>query len=339
MKKIRIIAPYTFEQQEAAVPAITESQVLLKIDYIGVCGSDMQIYHGKHKFMTFPVVLGHEIAATVEKVGAKVVDFKQGDKVTVEPQVYCGECYPCTTGRFNVCEHLKVMGVHEDGMAVEYFAIDPKYLHHVPQTMRGELAAMVEPFAVGVGSVRRSRNLHGANVTVVGAGTIGNFTAQAAKALGAAKVLITDVNQQKLDYALECGIAAAVNTKSVSLKDAIAATFGTKKADVIIDCAGSPFTFKAIMEAVRPSSEVIITANFKEPVEFNVPVMQRQEITLLGHMMYVRGDFQTAIELLASGKIGTSKTITRVFGFDEYEAAFKYADAEADSVMKLIIKV
>jgi L-iditol 2-dehydrogenase len=205
--------------------------------------------------------------------------------------------------------------------------------------MPGELAAMVEPFAVGVGSVRRSHKLQGANVAVVGAGTIGNFTAQAAKHLGAAKVLVTDVNQAKLDYALECGIDAAVNTKNTTLKEAIAATFGVRKADVIIDCAGSPFTFKAIMEAARPSSEVIITANFKEPVEFNVPVLQRQEITLLGHMMYVREDFQTAIELLASGRIVTSKTVTKVFGFDEYEEAFKYADADPDSVMKLIIKL
>jgi L-iditol 2-dehydrogenase len=339
MKQIQITAPFTFVKEDAAVPEISENEVLLKVTHIGICGSDMQIYHGKHKFMTFPVILGHEVAALIERAGAQVKGFALGDQVTVEPQMACGHCYPCEHGRFNVCEHLKVLGVHADGFSREYVALDTKYLHRVPKTMAGELAAMVEPFAVGVGSVRRSRNIQGANVAVVGAGTIGNFTAQAAKLLGAGKVMISDINQQKLDYALECGIDEAVNTKNMSLKDAIGRCFGVRKADVIIDCAGSPFTFKAILEAARPGSEVIITANFKEPVEFNVPIMQRQEITLIGHMMYVREDFQTAIELLAAGKVVTSKTITKTFGFDEYEGAFKYADANADSVMKLIVKL
>jgi L-iditol 2-dehydrogenase len=340
MIQYRITAPYIFAREEVPVPEIAGDEVLLKIDAIGVCGSDMQIYHGKHKFMTFPVILGHEIAATVQKAGTTVEGYKPGDKVTVEPQVYCGECYPCKTGRFNVCEKLRVMGVHQDGCAREYVAVNVKYLHSVPHDMAPELAALVEPFAVGVGAVRRSRNLAGANVTVVGAGPIGNFTAQAAKALGAGQVMITDIQQGKLDYAAECGVDHCVNTAGISLKDAVIQRFGAQKADIIIDCAALPFTFKAILEAARPSSEIIITGNFKEPVEFNVPILQRQEITLLGHMMYVRKDYAAAIDLLSHGKIHTAKTVTKTFDFKhEYEAAFKYADDEAATVMKLILRV
>ena len=337
MKQMRITGPFTFQAEEAPVPEIGAHEVLLKINCIGVCASDMQIYHGKHKFMTYPVILGHEAAATVEKIGAEVPDFAIGDRVTIEPQVFCGECFPCKSGRFNVCEKLSVIGVHRDGCSREYIAIDPKYLHKVPAAMRTELVTLVEPFAVGVGSVRRASRLAGANVAVVGAGTIGNFTAQAAKALGAGAVLIADISQPKLDWAAECGVDFCVNTRDKNLNDVIKESFGSRRADIIIDCAAAPAAFKSILEAARPCSEIIITGNYKEPVEFSVPLLQRQEISMIGHMMYVREDFRIAIDLLASGKIHTGKTITRVFPFGDYVKAFEYADANADTVMKLLI--
>ena len=339
MKQIRITGPYTFQAEEAAVPEIKTHELLLKTERVGICASDMQIYHGKHKYMSYPVILGHEVSAVVEKTGSHVTGFAAGERVTIEPQVYCGECFPCQSGHFNVCEKLSVMGVHEDGCSREYLAIDPKYLHKVPPSMKPELAALVEPFAVGVGSVRRASVLSGANVVVVGAGTIGNFSAQAAKALGAGKVMITDISEPKLDWARECGLDYCVNTKGKNLKELIKETFGKRRADIIIDCAATPIVFTSILEAARPCSEIIITGNYKEPLEFSAPLLQRQEISMVGHMMYVQEDFRIAIELLASGKIQTAKTITRVFPFDEYGKAFQYADANADTVMKLLVEI
>ena len=337
MKQVRITAPFTFQVEDVPVPEIGPTEVLLKINCLGVCASDMQIYHGKHKFMTFPVILGHEAASTIEKIGSKVTGFSVGDKVAIEPQVYCGECFPCESGRFNVCEKLSVLGVHKDGFSREYAALDTKYLHHVPSSMSTELLTLVEPFAVGVGSVRRAARLAGGNVVVVGAGTIGNFTAQAAKNLGAAKVMITDISQPKLDWARECGVDYCINTRDKSLGEVIKETFGKRKADVIIDCAAVLPGFKSILEAARPCSEIVITGNYKEPVEFSVPLLQRREISMIGHMMYVREDYKIAIDLLASGKIVTEKTITKVFSFNDYAKAFEYADANPDTTMKLMI--
>ncbi|MDR1862363.1 MAG: alcohol dehydrogenase catalytic domain-containing protein [Treponema sp.] len=337
MKQVRITGPFAFQVEEVPVPAINDTEVLLKIECLGICASDMQIYHGKHKFMTFPVILGHEASAVVERAGAGVSGFSPGDRVTIEPQVFCGSCFPCEQGRFNVCENLSVIGVHRDGCSREYIGIDPKYLHKIPPSMGAEPAALTEPFAVGVGAVRRSRNLAGANVAVVGAGTIGNFAAQAAKALGAGRVMIADINQRKLDFARECGIDSCVNTAGLSLDDAVRKCFGRRRADIIIDCAAVPAGFRSIMEAARPDSEIIITGNYKEPVEFNVPFLQRREISLIGHMMYVREDFGIAIKLLAEGKIAASNIVTRVFPFREYGEAFQYADAHSDSIMKVMI--
>lgn len=339
MKVARLVEPYKIVFEDAPVPECGDHQVLLKILAFGVCASDMQIYHGKHKYAAMPVVMGHEVAAVVEKVGKGVTGYQPGDKVTIEPQVTCGECYPCEQGRFNVCEHLKVIGVHQDGCNCEYFALDPKYLHHVPQDLSDEMTALVEPLAVGVGSIKRSRMFKGGNVVVVGAGTIGNFVAQAAKGLGAGKVMVTDVNQAKLDYALECGIDFAVNTSGFSLKEAIIQTFGKQKADVIVDCVAIPAVFKTILEAARPNSEIILTGNYKAPVELEVPVIQRQEISLIGHMMYVREDFEDAIRLLAEGKITISKTVSQVYPFDRYPEALQFADEHPLDVMKMIIKM
>jgi len=335
----KLTKPFTVEFENVPDPEMTQDQVLLKIDCFGICASDMQMYHGKHKYCAMPVIMGHECCATVVKAGSNIKDFKVGDKVTIEPQVTCGECYACRSGRFNVCTDLHTMGVHMDGCNCEYMAVEPKYLHHVPQDMRDELVCLVEPTAVGVGSIKRSRRFKGGNVVVVGAGTIGNLVAQSAKGLGAGKVMVADINQTKLDYALECGLDFAVNTGSVSLKDAIHDAFGEDMADVIVDCCAVPAVFKGILEAARPRSESVITGNYKDPVELEMPMIQRREIDVLGHMMYIREDFRDAIDLLYSGRINTEKLISQRYDFEKYPDAFKFADANPMEVMKIIVKL
>jgi len=151
--------------------------------------------------------------------------------------------------------------------------------------------------------------------------------------------MITEICQPKLDWAAECGLDYCVNANGINLKETIKETFGKRRADIIIDCAAGSEVYKSILEAARQCSEIIITGNYKDPVEFFVPVMQRQEISMIGHFMYVREDYKTAIELLASGKIHTEKAITKVFPFDDYVKAFEYADANSDSTLKLLIKM
>jgi L-iditol 2-dehydrogenase len=339
MLQAKMTEAYIIKYEDVPVPKINDEQVLIKIKSFGVCGSDIQIYHGRHKYMTFPVVLGHEIAAEVVEIGKNVKGLEIGDKVTLQPQVVCGECYPCQIGRFNVCESLKVLGVHLDGCACEYFAADQWNVHKCPDHMSDDSIALVEPLAVGVGAVKRAGNYKDANVVVVGAGPIGNFTAQAAKALGAAKVMVTDINQKKLDYAKKCGIDYCINTQDKSLKDVITETFGIRKADIIIDCAATKGSFKSILEAARRSSTIVVSGNFKDPVEFEVPLIQRQEINMVGHMMYVKEDYSDAIKFLAENKINVEGFITQRFNIKDYDKAFKFIDENPLEVMKVLIEV
>ncbi len=338
MIKTVFTAPYTIDFQEASIPSFTPDEVLLKIISIGICGSDIQMYHGLHKYMTYPVVPGHEVGAVIEKVGANVTDFKVGDRVTIEPQIVCGKCYPCSIGRFNVCENLKVKGVHADGFAAEYVAVEPSYLHLCPADMNFDLITLVEPLAVGVGSVKRSQ-YKGANVAVIGAGTIGNLTAQAAQALGAGKVLVTDFLDSKIDYAKACGIEYCINTKDIGLDGAIKQAFGDRKADVIIDAAATRGSFMSALDASRSSSEIVITGNYKAPMELEIPRIQRREVSLVGHMMYVREDFADAIRFLAEGKVKADGFISQRFGLDDFSTAFKYIDEHPNDIMKAVIDI
>lgn len=339
MKVWKVVGAHQIEMGEAPIPVNKDNEVLLKILCFGICASDMQIYNGKHKYAAMPVIMGHEVSAEIVAVGSQVTDYKVGDKVTVEPQVFCGECYPCKQGRFNVCEKLRVYGVHVDGFNLEYSAVEPKYLHKVPSSLTDEQIALVEPLAVGVGSIKRSQTFKGGNVVVVGGGVIGNFVAQAAKGLGAGQVLVADISDDKLEYAKECGIDFTANTSKVPLKEAIVNAFGDRKADVIVDCVAIPPVFVDIIEAARPNSEIIITGNFKAPVSIELPMIQRREVNIIGHMMYVREDFADAISLLNDGKITISKTITQTYKFDEYKEALDFINDNPMEVMKAIVKL
>lgn len=338
MKKAIFTAPYKIEFQDTSIPEIRPDEVLLKIISIGVCGSDIQMYHGRHKYMTYPVVPGHEVSAVIEKVGAQVKDFKVGDRVTVEPQIACGHCYSCSIGRFNVCESLKVKGVHADGFAAEYVAVESSFLHLCPADMDFDKITLVEPLAVGVGSVKRA-HYKGANIAVIGAGTIGNLIAQSAQALGAGKVMVTDFLDSKLDYAKQCGIEYCVNTKDIGLTKAIENTFGDRKADIIIDAAATRGSFMSALDASRTSSEIIITGNYKDPMELEVPRLQRREVNLIGHMMYVREDFADAIRFLATGKVNTNGFVSQRFDLKDFDFAFNFIDGHPDDAMKAVIEI
>lgn len=342
MKVARLMAPFQIEMQQAPIPEPGPNEVVLKNMYLGVCTSDLQIYHGKHAYAAMPVTMGHEEAGIVYKVGENVTDWKPGDRVILQPQLFCGECYPCKTGHFNVCESLKVIGVHVDGCACEYTAVPAWNLHRLPDNVSFREAALIEPIAVGFGVVRRINevtDITGKRVCVVGAGTIGNLVAQACKAMGAGPVMITDILQDKLELALKCGIDYAENTKEQTLAQAIDKCFGADKADIIVDSAANPFVFQSIMDAARKASIVVLSGNYKEPVRLDVTQIQRREITVLGHMMYIRQEFEDGLRHLSLGNIHTEGLITQEWTLDQYAEAFRFIDDHPAEVVKMIVKI
>jgi threonine dehydrogenase-like Zn-dependent dehydrogenase len=193
MKQAVMTVPGNIIFQEIANPCPKADAVLIRIQRIGICGSDIHIKHGPHPFTSYPVVQGHEFSGVLAEVGAGVTDFTIGDKVTALPQIVCGQCPPCLRGDYHICDNLKVQGFQAPGCTREYFLASLDKLVKLPDSFTFEQGAMVEPIAVAVHAVSRAGNVTGVNVVVIGAGPIGNLVAQVAQA-GGANILVTDLS-------------------------------------------------------------------------------------------------------------------------------------------------
>ena len=176
--------PGQIEFREIAQPKPATDEVLIQTQRIGVCGSDIHVYHGLHPYTHYPVVQGHEVAGVVAETGAAVTGFTPGAKVMFMPQVTCGECYSCRHGQYHICDQLKVMGFQTGGASQEYFPVSADQVLKLPESITFDQGAMIEPIAVAVHALRRAGDLAGKKVLVLGAGTIGNLVAQVAQASG-----------------------------------------------------------------------------------------------------------------------------------------------------------
>lgn len=332
-------APGVIEFNEVPVPDIKSGQVLVKIQKIGICGSDIHVYHGKHPFTKYPVTQGHEVSGEVVAVASDVNGLSIGQKVTIQPQVVCGKCYPCRHGKYNLCEELKVMGFQTTGVASHYFAADAEKVTPLPDDMSFDEGAMIEPLAVSVHAIRQAGDVSGMKIAVLGAGPIGILVAQAAKGMGARSVMITDVSDVRLKKAKECGADYCVNTKDKNFGEAMLECFGPDKADVIYDCAGNDITMGQAIQYARKGSTIILVAVFSSIAKVDLAVLNDHELDLNTTMMYRNEDYLDAIRLVSEGKVVLTPLISKHFAFRDYLEAYHYIDANRETTMKVIINV
>lgn len=332
-------APGVIEFRETPRPIAAEGQVLVRIMRIGICGSDIHVYHGKHPFTRYPVTQGHEVSGRIEAVGSGVEGLSVGQKVTIEPQVCCGHCYPCTHGKYNLCEELKVMEFQTTGTASEYFAVDAAKVTPLPETMSYDEGAMIEPLAVTVHAAKRFPELKGARVAILGCGPIGILLMQSCKALGAASVLVTDVSDYRLSVARSVGADYAVNTGETDMEQALRDAFGSDKADVIYDCAGSDITMGQAIRCARKGSTIVLVAVFSKMASVDLAVLNDHELELNTSMMYRHEDYVDAIRLVSEGKVQLRPLMSRHFAFRDYLEAYQYIDENREMTMKVIIDV
>lgn len=332
-------APGVITFRKVPIPTLSSDEVLVKIHTIGVCGSDIHVYHGKHPFTKYPVTQGHEVSGEVVALGEHVDNLYIGQKVTIEPQVYCGTCYPCTHGKYNLCEELKVMGFQTTGTASTYFAVHHSKVTPLPASLSYEEGAMIEPLSVAVHAVRRFGDVTGKQVAVLGAGPIGNLVAQTAKALGAKAVLITDISDYRLALAKQCGVDFTVNTSSIPFGKAMVDAFGPDKADVIYDCAGTDITMDQAIQSARKGSTIILVAVFSGIAKVDLAVLNDHELDLNTTMMYRHEDYVAAIDLVKQGKILLRPLMSKTFPFGRYLDAYRYIDENRETSMKILIDV
>ncbi|NHK30949.1 MAG: zinc-binding dehydrogenase, partial [Asgard group archaeon] len=303
MKQQIMIKPGKIEFREIPIPQLNENEVLIKIMRIGICGSDIHVYHGKHPQTPYPVTQGHEVSGMIEKVGINVSNFKKGDKVTIQPQVVCGKCHSCLHGKYHICDELKVMGFQTTGMASEFFVTKADRVLKLPDDMTYEQGAMIEPMAVACGVFTKTSDLNDLKIVVLGAGPIGNLTAQTAKALGAKSVLITDISDYRLEIAKEVGIDYTINPSKQNLSEEIVKAFGPDKADLIIECVGINQTIDDAIINARKGTDIIIVGVFGDKAFVDLDSVQNRELRLIGLLMYQTKEYLKAIKLVHSGSI------------------------------------
>jgi L-iditol 2-dehydrogenase len=339
MKQAVMTAPGEIEVREVAPPRAGAGEVLLRIRRIGVCGSDVHVYHGKHPYTSYPVVQGHEFSAEVAGVGEGVDGVPVGAKVTATPQNTCGQCRQCLRGDYHICDGLAVRGFQAPGCAQELYVTDAGKVLLLPDEFTFEQGALVEPVAVAVHAVGRvDAPLAGRNVVVLGAGPIGNLVGQVARS-EAAEVLITDLSEHRLEVARQCALAHTSDPDAEPLCEAVQKAFGPDGFEVAFECAGVEATIAAAVGCIQKGGTVIVVGVFGEKPRVDLGFVQDRELTLRGTLMYKREDYQRAIELIAAGGIATDPLISKHFTLSEYLSAYKFIDEAGDRTMKVLIDV
>jgi L-iditol 2-dehydrogenase len=349
MKRATMTAPGQIEISEAPVPSPGPGEALLRIQRIGVCGSDIHVFHGKHPYTSYPVVQGHEFSALIEAVGPGVVNVKRGDKVTALPQLVCGECPPCLRGDEHICDVLKVQGFQAPGCAQQFWVTAADKIVKLPDSFSFEQGALVEPISVAVHALTRATNisapgsraphLAGRRVVVLGAGPIGNLVAQAARASGAEQILITDLSEHRLEIARRCGLANTSNPSREGLKAAAHRVFGAQGFDLAFECVGVEATLTAATENLAKGGTLVVVGVFGERPRMDMGLVQDRELKVLGTLMYQRPDYELAVAWIASGDIVTEPLMSEHFPMDRYLDAYRHLDEKRDQTMKVFIDV
>jgi len=331
-------SPGVIEHKDVPAPGkLGPKEVLLKIQRIGVCGSDIHVFHGEHPATPYPVIQGHEYSAIVQETGNEVTMVKPGMKATARPQLVCGTCAPCRRGQYNACQNLKVQGFQAPGVAQDYFVVPEDRLIVLPDSLSLEQGAMIEPAAVGAHSTSRTTGIEGKNVVVAGAGTIGNMVAQFAKARGAKKVLITDISDFRLEKARECGIDHALNVADTPFDEGARSVFGEDGFQVGFEAAGVQSTLDYMMANLEKGGDIVILGVYSQNPTINMYFLGEHELNVFGSMMYRHEDYEAAVQMIEAGKINIEPLISNHFPLELYLDAYKYIEEQGDKTMKVMI--
>ncbi len=335
-----MISPGMIEFRNVSDPGpLKQDEVLLRIRKIGICGSDVHVFHGKHPATSYPVVQGHEFSARVESVGKNVTSVIPGMKATARPQLVCGVCRPCRRGQYNVCQKLKVQGFQAQGVAQDLFVVNEERLVILPDSFTYEQGALVEPSSVGAHSTNRVSDLKGKNVVVSGAGTIGNLVAQFAAARGAKKILISDISDYRLDIARQCGIEGIVNISRIPFNEAADSFFGDEGFQVGFEAAGVQESLDALIKNIDKGGDIVILGVYSKNPVVNMYYLGEHELNIFGSMMYRHEDYIAAVEMINSGRIVTAPLVTARFPFEEYTDAYRFIEKQGDKCMKVMIEL
>ncbi|RBP00837.1 zinc-binding alcohol dehydrogenase family protein [Rossellomorea aquimaris] len=336
MKAVQVTGPHQLSIVEREKPVITHEQdVLIKVKMVGICGSDIHIYHGTNPLATLPRVIGHEVTGVVEAVGDEVDTLSVGDKVVLEPIESCGQCYACRSGRGNVCSNLEVYGVHRDGGMQEYMVIPQKLVHKVDEELGYKESVLVEPFTIGAQANWRGDVRGGDTVFIMGAGPIGLCCLKVAKTKGAT-VIISDLNESRLAFAKEWGADHTIDASNVNVIDEVMKMTKQEGANVVIDAVCIPQTFEQAIEAASAAGRVVVLGFDERPSQITQLPITKKEVTITGSRLQTN-QFPIIIEMFNDRTIDTRGMVTQEFPVDRIEEAIRLIETSPEDVRKVVI--
>lgn len=318
--------------EQVPVPRMAADEVLIKIAAVGVCGSDTHYYrHGRigDFVVDRPLILGHECSGSIVAVGADVPESRIGERVAIEPQRNCRRCRECRAGRYNLCPEMEFYATPPiDGAFAQYAVIRTEFAHPVPDTLSDEAAALLEPLSVAITTMRKARIVPGSSILIAGAGPIGIICAQAAKAYGAAEIIVTDLVPERRERALSYGATRVLDPGEVDI-----ATAGLD-VSAFVDASGSARAVFDGIKAIRPAGTAVLVGLGSSEMILPVEHIQNLEITVTGIFRYT-DTWPAAIHLVASGQVDLDSLVTGRFDLDHAAAALE-SDTDPDSLKSIV---
>jgi alcohol dehydrogenase/L-iditol 2-dehydrogenase len=318
--------------QDVAEPTISPEQVLVEMAAVGVCGSDIHLWHENQSWtIQCPVILGHEWAGTIVDVGENVAGWTVGERVAVETAAFvCGQCSYCLTGAYHMCPHRKGYGNLIDGAMTRYVAVRPGILHRIPRSVSFEHAALTEPACVATQALTvNSRIKPGDTVVIQGAGTIGIMALQIARISGAGTIIMlgTDVDVQRMEVAQELGAHYTVNVQHDDASALIRSLGDGFGADMVVDCTGVSAALKQAMALVRPLGSIVKIGWGPQPLTFSLDPLVAKAATLQGSFSHTYATWERVLSLMATSQLNLDPMIGGVYPLDEWQAGFHAMEA------------
>jgi 2-desacetyl-2-hydroxyethyl bacteriochlorophyllide A dehydrogenase len=334
-----LCAPERFELREAEAPAAGAAEVVVRVQECGICGSDLKMWAGTHAFMRPPIVMGHEIVGVVEEVGAGV-EVAPGTTVTVFPPVGCGACFHCESGHDQLCEAMEFFGGQRAGGLADYVVVPASHVLPIPDAVPHHVRVLIEPLSVAVHAVVRGSPAPDDRCVVLGAGSIGFFTALVLRHSGVGDVVVSDVLPDRRRRAEETGFAT-IDPTSEPLREAVRRTIRPEGADAVYECVGSQPTIADALSVTRKRGKTVIVGNAPSDLRLDGLAIQRGDRSLIGVLMYDLEDFRTAMRLLADGLMEDLEPATLVarYRLDRVAEAFRAAKLGTLSGLKAVVEL
>ena len=330
-----------FEERE--IPQVKEDEVLVKLEYVGICGSDLHYYESGaigDYVVKPPFVLGHEPGGTVVEVGRNVKHLKAGDRVALEPGKTCGHCEFCKSGRYNLCPDVVFFATPPvDGVFQEYVAHEADLCFKLPDNVSTMEGALIEPLAVGFHAAMQGGARAGQTAVVMGAGCIGLVTMMALKAMGVTKVYTVDIMEKRLQKALELGADGVINAGQADAVEEVRKLTDGKGCDLVIETAGIQAT---TVQAIRMTKKgaAIVLVGYSKSGEMTLPMSLAldKELTFKTVFRY-RHIYPMAIDAVAAGKVNLKGIVTDIFTLDEIQKAMDHSVNNKADIVKAVVRI